>query len=238
MPCWRRSAPRRISCAPPRTSSPTVRPDPRPDPRPPGRRNSSAFNDLTAIGAAMTAIMQTLLFMLAVLAAVAVLARRLNLAPSILLVIAGIVMAVLPGLPRVSVGAGSGAARHPAAADLFRRRRHELARVQGQPKAHRPARLRLRGVHGQRRGGRRALPAAFPVAGRLRARRHHRAARRGGAARHRAPARHAAPDRGGAGRRRPRQRRHRAHPLPLRRRRCGHRRLLTRKGGRHLRRRS
>ncbi|MEJ2623216.1 MAG: Na+/H+ antiporter [Pseudolabrys sp.] len=51
----------------------------------------------------MTAIMQTLLFMLAVLAAVAVLARRLNLAPSILLVIAGIVMAVLPGLPRVSL---------------------------------------------------------------------------------------------------------------------------------------
>jgi len=51
----------------------------------------------------MTAIMQTLLFMLAVLAAVAVLARRLNLAPSILLVIAGIIMAVLPGLPRVSL---------------------------------------------------------------------------------------------------------------------------------------
>ncbi|HZD89010.1 MAG TPA: Na+/H+ antiporter, partial [Pseudolabrys sp.] len=51
----------------------------------------------------MTAIMQTLLFMLAVLAAVAVLARRLNIAPSILLVIAGIVMALLPGLPRVSL---------------------------------------------------------------------------------------------------------------------------------------
>ncbi len=51
----------------------------------------------------MTAIMQTLLFMLAVLAAVAVLARRLSLPPSILLVIAGIVMAVLPGLPRVSL---------------------------------------------------------------------------------------------------------------------------------------
>jgi CPA1 family monovalent cation:H+ antiporter len=41
--------------------------------------------------------------MLAVLAAVAVLARRLNIAPSILLVIAGIVMALLPGLPRVSL---------------------------------------------------------------------------------------------------------------------------------------
>ena len=37
----------------------------------------------------MTATMQTLLFMLAVLAAVAVVAKRLNIAPSILLVIAG-----------------------------------------------------------------------------------------------------------------------------------------------------
>jgi len=38
----------------------------------------------------VTAIMQTVLFMLAVLAAVAVAAKRLNMAPSILLVIAGI----------------------------------------------------------------------------------------------------------------------------------------------------
>jgi CPA1 family monovalent cation:H+ antiporter len=51
----------------------------------------------------MTAIMQTLLFMLAVLAAVAVLARRLNVAPSILLVIAGILIAFVPGLPRVQL---------------------------------------------------------------------------------------------------------------------------------------
>ena len=51
----------------------------------------------------MTAIMQTLLFMLAVLAVVAVLARRLNVAPSILLVIAGIAMALIPGLPNVSL---------------------------------------------------------------------------------------------------------------------------------------
>jgi CPA1 family monovalent cation:H+ antiporter len=49
----------------------------------------------------MTAIMQTLLFMLAVLAAVAVAAKRLNIAPSILLVVAGIGMALVPGLPAV-----------------------------------------------------------------------------------------------------------------------------------------
>jgi monovalent cation/hydrogen antiporter len=49
----------------------------------------------------MTAIAQTILFMLAVLAAVAVAARRLNVAPSILLVIAGIGMALVPGLPEI-----------------------------------------------------------------------------------------------------------------------------------------
>jgi monovalent cation/hydrogen antiporter len=51
----------------------------------------------------MTAIMQTLLFMLAVLAAVAVAAKRLNVAPSILLVVAGIGMALVPGLPKVTL---------------------------------------------------------------------------------------------------------------------------------------
>jgi len=51
----------------------------------------------------MTAIMQTLLFMLAVLAAVAIAAKRLNIAPSILLVVAGIGMALVPGLPKVQL---------------------------------------------------------------------------------------------------------------------------------------
>ena len=51
----------------------------------------------------MTGVMQTLLFMLAVLAVVAVAARRLKVAPSILLVIAGIGMALIPGLPRVTL---------------------------------------------------------------------------------------------------------------------------------------
>src|SRR5215468_2739906 len=51
----------------------------------------------------MTEIMETLLFMLAVLAAVAVAAERLNVAPSILLVVAGIGMALIPGLPRIQI---------------------------------------------------------------------------------------------------------------------------------------
>ena len=51
----------------------------------------------------MTAIAQTILFMLAVLAAVAVAAKRLNVAPSILLVVAGIGVALVPGLPKVAL---------------------------------------------------------------------------------------------------------------------------------------
>jgi monovalent cation/hydrogen antiporter len=51
----------------------------------------------------MTAIMQAVLFMLAVLAIVAVVAKRFNIAPSILLVLAGIAVAFLPGLPRVQL---------------------------------------------------------------------------------------------------------------------------------------
>jgi Na+/H+ antiporter len=51
----------------------------------------------------MTEIMQTLLFMLAVLAAIAVAAKRLNIAPSILLVVAGIGIALVPGLPKVEL---------------------------------------------------------------------------------------------------------------------------------------
>ena len=51
----------------------------------------------------MTATVETLLFMLAVLAAVAVVAKRLNIAPSILLVVAGIGVAFIPGLPKVEL---------------------------------------------------------------------------------------------------------------------------------------
>src|SRR3974390_298190 len=46
---------------------------------------------------------QTILFMMAVLAVVAVAAKRLKVAPSILLVIAGIGMALIPRLPRVQL---------------------------------------------------------------------------------------------------------------------------------------
>src|ERR1700733_12824700 len=51
----------------------------------------------------MTTTIETLLLLLAVLVVVAVVARRLNTAPSILLVIAGIALALLPGLPRIEL---------------------------------------------------------------------------------------------------------------------------------------
>ena len=51
----------------------------------------------------MTATIQTLLLLLAVLVVVAIVARRLNTAPSILLVIAGVGLALAPGLPRIEL---------------------------------------------------------------------------------------------------------------------------------------
>src|SRR5580765_3592312 len=51
----------------------------------------------------MTETIQTLLFMLALLAAVAAAAKRLKTEPSILLVVAGIGIAFVPGLPKVEL---------------------------------------------------------------------------------------------------------------------------------------
>ncbi|HTS41868.1 MAG TPA: Na+/H+ antiporter [Xanthobacteraceae bacterium] len=51
----------------------------------------------------MTATIQTLLLLLAVMVAVALLAQRLKLAPSILLVVAGFLLALIPGIPAVEL---------------------------------------------------------------------------------------------------------------------------------------
>src|ERR1700734_1018209 len=51
----------------------------------------------------MTTTIETIFLLLAVLVVVAVVARRLNTAPSILLVIAGIALALAPGLPRIEL---------------------------------------------------------------------------------------------------------------------------------------
>ena len=51
----------------------------------------------------MTATIQILLVLLAVLVAAALIARRLRTAPSIVLVIAGVALAIVPGLPRIEL---------------------------------------------------------------------------------------------------------------------------------------
>src|SRR5690349_18779472 len=51
----------------------------------------------------MTATIETILLLLAVLVIVAVVARQLKTAPSILLVIAGVGLALIPGLPRIEL---------------------------------------------------------------------------------------------------------------------------------------
>jgi monovalent cation/hydrogen antiporter len=51
----------------------------------------------------MTPTIQTLLLLLAVLVVVAIIARRFNTAPSILLVVAGVMIALTPCLPRVEL---------------------------------------------------------------------------------------------------------------------------------------
>ena len=111
----------------------------------------------------MTATIQILLFLLAVLVLVAVVAQRLKTAPSILLVIAGIALALVPGLPPVELAPELVLLVHAAAADLFGRRVDELARVPLQPAADHAAGLRLRGVHHLRGRGRDALPARLAM---------------------------------------------------------------------------
>src|SRR6476660_4049922 len=51
----------------------------------------------------MTATIQILFLLLAVLVLAAVIARRLDTAPSIVLVVAGVLLALIPGLPRVEL---------------------------------------------------------------------------------------------------------------------------------------
>src|SRR5215831_15761874 len=51
----------------------------------------------------MTATIQILLVLLAVLVAAALIARRLNTAPSIVLVLAGVALALVPGLPPIEI---------------------------------------------------------------------------------------------------------------------------------------
>ena len=70
-----------------------------------------------------TATIQTILLLLAILVVVAIVARRLNSAPSILLVVAGIALALTRDLPPIELAPNSSCSES-AAADLFPRRCH------------------------------------------------------------------------------------------------------------------
>ena len=163
------------------------------------------------------------------LVVVAVAARRLNTAPSILLVAAGIGLALIPGLPRIELapelvllGILPPLIYSAGVAMSWREFRFNLRPIIA-------ARFRLRrSSPAWRGGGRGALSPRHAARGRLRARRDRGADRRGGAARHRAPSGIAAPADRRARRRGACQRRDRADPLPLRRRRGRHRRVLAR----------
>jgi monovalent cation/hydrogen antiporter len=64
-------------------------------------RRSIPFSTAGVIS--MTSTLQMALLLFAVLVAVAIAARRLDIAPSILLVVAGVVLALIPGLPRLEL---------------------------------------------------------------------------------------------------------------------------------------
>ena len=137
----------------------------------------------------MTATIQIVFFLLAVLVLVAVAAQRLKTAPSILLVVAGIVLALVPGLPPVELA--------PELVLLVLL--PPLIYSAGVSMSWREFRFNLRPitllafgcvrVHHLRGRRRRALSARLAMGRRLRARRHRRAAGRRRAARHRAAAR-------------------------------------------------
>ncbi len=77
----------------------------------------------------MTVTIQTILLLLAVLVIVAVVARRLNIASSILLVAAGIALALIPGLPRIELAPELVLLGILPPLIVFGRRRHELAGI-------------------------------------------------------------------------------------------------------------
>ena len=174
----------------------------------------------------MAATLETLLLLLAVLVLVAIASRRLNVAPSILLVIAGVGLALVPALPRIEL----------APELVLLGMLPPLIYSAGVSMSWREFRFNLRPIALLAVGcvmfttcavavGR-PFPAGHAAGGRLRARRHRLAAGRGGAARHRAAAWAAPPPARRARGRRSGQRRDRADSLPLRRGRGQHRAVL------------
>ena len=113
----------------------------------------------------MTSTLQMALLLFAVLVVVAIAARRLDIAPSILLVVAGVGLALIPLVAKVGTRAGTCAAGRFAAADLFGGRANELAGIPLQSQTDRLVCGWMRHLHRMRHRVRRAL-ALGPAAGR------------------------------------------------------------------------
>src|SRR4029077_3010730 len=67
------------------------------------RANCARFRPSSPIGALMIPTIQILVLLLVVVAAVALVAARLKIPPAILLVLIGVVLALVPGLPTVEL---------------------------------------------------------------------------------------------------------------------------------------
>ena len=137
----------------------------------------------------MEAKFQIFLILLAVLAGTALLARRINVAPAILLLLAGIVLAFVPGMPSLELPPElvlllvlPPLIYSASVAMSWREFKFNL-------RADHPAVGRLRDLHRLCGRGRDALPDRAALERRLPAGRHRRAAGRGGAAGDRAQAR-------------------------------------------------
>ena len=113
----------------------------------------------------MIPTIQILVLLLVVVAAVAVVAARLEIPPAILLVLTGVALALIPGLPTVELAPELVLLLGAAAGHLLVGGGDELARVPLQSAADLAAGGRLRRVHDRRgrRGGALAAGPAWPV---------------------------------------------------------------------------
>ncbi len=164
----------------------------------------------------MEAKFQIFLILLAVLAGTALLARRINIAPAILLLLAGIALAFVPGMPAVELPPELvllvvlPPLIYSASVAMSWRE------FKVQPAPDHSAVGRLRDLHRVRGRHRHALSDRAALERRLPAGSHRRAAGRGGAAGNCPQAGHATPHPRRARGRGARQRRHRADPLSVR----------------------
>ena len=130
----------------------------------------------------MTETFQILILLLAVISVVGLVAKRLQIPPAILLVITGVGLALIPGLPTLQLAPDLVLVLVLPPDHLLGRGEDELEGIPLQPPPDRAAGDRLRRVHHGRRRGGDPLAVGLSLGGRFRPGRHYLASRRGGAA--------------------------------------------------------